>query len=624
MKKIFTRNLFVYMLIALLVTICAIFTLQTFVSNQDNTNNSLDKLATVKEKLMANDQQIAQLTETLGQNNLAKTRAFAEIIAADKSIINSKSKMAKIMERLIVNELHVIDAKGIITHSTVDAYLGFDMNSGEQSRAFMTLVDDPSQEIVQEPQPNAAEGTLMQYIGVARKDAEGLVQVGIRPEMLEQMLASTQIDIVLNDIEFGNSGYVYAVDANTGLVLSFPDTSFINTNAEEIGLPSISNAKGSAKVNGVSGYYVTDKYQDIVIGTFLPSHEYYQNRFSQTLVVSLSVFIIFTVLLIMINRMLENTIVSGIHRIANGLKEIADGNFSLTISENGNPEFTMLSASVNKMVTSMCLNMEENQNLLAKQKEDMQQNILLINSVKNACANLEEASQNTFSNAQAIHQGTEDQENAVRSLKSIMNELMKELSSSADASSEVANSTQIASQKVLSTKEQMENLKISIQKISDMSTEIEKIIGEINAIAQQTNMLSLNASIEAARVGEMGKGFAVVATQVGELAARSANAAKETESLITNSIQAIEAGKQITEQTVAEFSTVVSEIENASNSVYNISGLVKQNVSIVTQAVEGLGLISEVVEQNVEISKNTEQVSANMASETNQLLKIIE
>ena len=113
----------------------------------------------------------------------------------------------------MVNELHVIDADGIITHSTVDAYIGFDMGSGEQSAAFLVINDDPSIEIVQEPQENAAEGIVVQYIGVARKDAPGLVQVGIQPEILAETLAQTAIDVVLKDIEYGEKGYVFAVEA---------------------------------------------------------------------------------------------------------------------------------------------------------------------------------------------------------------------------------------------------------------------------------------------------------------------------------------------------------------------------------------------------------------------------
>ncbi len=65
----------------------------------------------------------------------------------------------------MVNEVHIIDEAGIITSSSIDAYVGFDMKSGEQSNAFMVIVDDPSIEIVQEPQENVAEGIIMQYIG---------------------------------------------------------------------------------------------------------------------------------------------------------------------------------------------------------------------------------------------------------------------------------------------------------------------------------------------------------------------------------------------------------------------------------------------------------------------------
>ncbi len=212
------------MIVALLVTIIAIFTLQTVTNSYSNQVSSQNKLADVKEKLAGNEANIAQLTENLGQNNLAKARAFADMLAVQPSIADDPVKLLEIRDRLMVNEVHIIDEEGIITSSSIDAYVGFDMKSGEQSNAFMVIVDDPSIEIVQEPQKNVAEGIIMQYIGVARTDAKGLVQVGVRPEVLEKALEGTDISVVLNEIDFGTNGYVYAIVKESGLLLAYPDT----------------------------------------------------------------------------------------------------------------------------------------------------------------------------------------------------------------------------------------------------------------------------------------------------------------------------------------------------------------------------------------------------------------
>ena len=182
MKKIFTQRLFCYMLVALIVTITSIFVLQTIINQKSNTKSSHNKLQEVKEKLAMNEENIDRLTENLSEDNLAKTRAFADMLAADKSIYGNMEKLEQIKDRLKVNELHIIDEKGIIVSSSIRDYIGFDMKSGDQSNAFMVIVDDPTIEIAQEPQVNVAEGVVMQYIGVARTDAKGFVQVGVRPD----------------------------------------------------------------------------------------------------------------------------------------------------------------------------------------------------------------------------------------------------------------------------------------------------------------------------------------------------------------------------------------------------------------------------------------------------------
>lgn len=624
MKKIFTQRLFIYMVVALLVTIVAIFTMQTITNSYSNKTASINKLADVKEKLAGNEENIAQLTENLGQNNLAKARAFADMLAAQPSMVSDQQKLLEIKDRLMVNEVHIIDEEGIIINSTVDAYVGFDMKSGEQSNAFMVIVDDPSIEIVQEPQENVADKIIMQYIGVARTDAKGFVQIGVRPEVLEKALAGTEVSVVLNEIDFGTNGYVYAIDKESGLLLAHPDTALIGTSAVEAGFPQDFTGHGKAKINGVSGYYNGEENGDMIIGTFLPASEYYAARRNQTLIVSLSMLLIFGVLLIMINRMVDSKIVQGINNITNDTKKIAEGNFDIIINEDGNPEYAQLSSSINKMVESICQSMRENEKLMNQQEQDVENNRMLIQNVKDACRELSQVSGRTLENADSIYNGTERQEQAVSDLEKIMEQLTQELNNSVNASNEINAASAATTGEIVTTQSQMTLLQNSMQKISDMSMQIEKIIDEINSIAEQTNLLSLNASIEAARAGESGKGFAVVASQVGELAARSAQAAKETNELITNSLQAVKEGQDITEQTVSTFGVVVKNIEQSRQDVEAISHMVQQNVSIVDLAVKQLIQISNVVTENVDISQNTKEASSDMADITSSLLELIE
>lgn len=622
MKKMFTKRLLGYMVVAFLATIGFIFVLQTFVAQGTNTNSAIEKLEMVKEKLVSNNQEIEKLTNSLSENNLAKTRAFAEILASDETVLTDDKRLQEICDELMVNELHVIDEKGIITHSTISAYVGFDMNSGEQSAAFMVIVDNPSIEIVQEPQKNVIEGTVIQYIGVARIDAKGLVQVGIRPEILEETLANTEINVVLRDMDYGDKGYVYAIDAESGAVLAHPDTELIGKNAAEVGL-SVEAGKGKAKVDGITGYYVSEEYEDMVIGTFLPSSEYYEARANQTLVVSLSMLVIFMLLLFIISKTVDTSIVSGINNLAVSMKKIAGGDFEIVVQENSNPEFAQLSQDINTMVKNIRTSIKENEQLLVQQKSDMEHTLSIFENIKGVCGELGMVSQKTLSSADDIFHGTEQQKQSVDDLEQVMGTLAKELNRSADASVEVTKTTEEAVTAISDTQKQMNILQNAIENISEMSREIEKIIVEIDEIASQTNLLALNASIEAARAGEMGKGFAVVATEVGNLAARSSEAARETNELITNSLHAISEGMTLTQDTAAIFGNVVKEIERANTEVGHIADMVRKNAVVVGQAVTEIDNITCVVNANIEISESSKRISENMAAITERLLNIV-
>lgn len=625
MRKKFTKSIMIYMLVSILVVIAAVFIYQVSMENYSNKQQVSEKLELVKQKIKSNEEEIARLTADVGQNNLAKTRAFADMLEGDPSILETEGALQEICERLMVRELHVIDEKGIITHSSIPEYVGFDMGSGEQSAAFLKIIDNPELEIVQEPQKNVKEGVVVQYIGVVRKDAEGLVQVGIQPEILEKTLEGTAIDVVLAGYDFGTNGYIFAIDKASGEVLAHGNKQCIGKKADEIGFPKeLKAGSGTAKIDGKKGFYTIQEYDGMWIGTMLPTSEYYSQIFMQTIVVSLALLIINAVLIFMINRYVSRNIVKGIVGISDATRQIAEGNYDVLVQENGNEEFMKLSSDINKMVENITNNLQNNKELLNRQQEDMQKSAHMLEQIKEVSSRMEDVSKQTLSGAISIHEGSEDQKSAIEGLRQTMGGLSDTLLNNAKTASDVSKETLLAVNELVDTKKMVLELAQSMEEISKTSQEIEEIIVEIDQIAEQTNLLSLNASIEAARAGETGKGFAVVASEVGALADRSSEAVKKTAALIQNSLDAVAKGREITNEAVNEFGVVVGKIQDTSQDVEQISKLMDANVEMVLLARDGLNAISDVVEKNVEIAMNSEDTARSMADEATYLMNIVE
>jgi len=625
MRKKFTDSVIRYMGISMLIVILAILAYQSISEWVTDRKLAVDKLESVKEKLDSNDKEIERLTENLGENNLAKTRALAEMLALNPTACMNNEQLRKICKDLMVNEVHVIDEKGIITHSSVDEYVGFDMGSGEQSAVFLDIIKDTSLEIVQEPQQNAAKGTVVQYIGVARRDAAGLVQVGIQPSILEETLAGTAIDVVLSDFDYGKKGYVFAIDQSSGEVLAHNNKGCIGKKAKEIGFPEkLKAGSGHAKVDGKSGFYTMEEHDGVLIGTMLPASELYLEILKQTLVVSLAMLIINILMIFMINRYVSRNIVTGIVSISDAMKQIADGDYSVEVHEQGNLEFQQLSNNINIMVQTIKENLGNNKELLKQQQLDMQDTVEMIAQIKGVSSSMEAISQETLQNSIAIHEGSENQKSAIEKLQDMMERLSSKLSEGAGSADEISKDTLQAVDGLTGVKDQVLLLSSSMEQISETSQQIEVIIDEINQIADQTNMLSLNASIEAARAGEMGKGFSVVASEVGALAERSSEAVKQTNTLIQNALQAIAHGRKITDEAVQGFVEAVERIEKTSQNVEQVSRMMGYHVELVTQASSGLGKISDVVDKNVEVAQNSENTARNMADEAGRLLALVD
>jgi methyl-accepting chemotaxis protein len=134
--------------------------------------------------------------------------------------------------------------------------------------------------------------------------------------------------------------------------------------------------------------------------------------------------------------------------------------------------------------------------------------------------------------------------------------------------------------------------------INDSSKKIVDIIGVIDGIAFQTNILALNAAVEAARAGEQGRGFAVVASEVRTLAQRSAAAAKEIKLLIGDSVEKVDAGTRLVDQTGETMEQVVNSIRRVTDIMAEIASASQEQIHGIEQVNQAIGLMDESTQQN--------------------------
>lgn len=226
--------------------------------------------------------------------------------------------------------------------------------------------------------------------------------------------------------------------------------------------------------------------------------------------------------------------------------------------------------------------------------------------------------------AQALAQGATEQAGSVQELSATISDVNQEVkgnASNAEKASEIALKTQEA---IKLSNEEMHKLTDSMDAIEEASNKIQDVISIIDNIAFQTNILSLNAAIEAARAGQAGKGFAVVADEVGNLAKRSQEAAQSTSDLIQMVTEAVNNGKAITDDTAEALKTVSGYAEETNTMIKQISEASVKQADSLNQISIGINQISEVVQNNSSTSQESAAASIELANEANRLNELVE
>jgi methyl-accepting chemotaxis protein len=168
---------------------------------------------------------------------------------------------------------------------------------------------------------------------------------------------------------------------------------------------------------------------------------------------------------------------------------------------------------------------------------------------------------------------------------------------------------------------------ISIQdnlQINKSSKKIADIITVIDEIAFQTNLLALNAAVEAARAGEHGRGFAVVAAEVRNLAQRSATAAKEIKGLINESIQRVNDGSELVNQSGKTLEEIVSSVKRVTDIIGEITAASQEQASGIDQVNKAIMSMDETTQQNAALVEETTSAAQSMKEQAKELLRQVE
>ncbi len=223
----------------------------------------------------------------------------------------------------------------------------------------------------------------------------------------------------------------------------------------------------------------------------------------------------------------------------------------------------------------------------------------------------------------SLSEGATSQAGSVQELNAALLEVQQQTQSSAKNARQANEFAQTAKNDAVIGNNQMKEMLGAMDEINTSSNNIGKIIKVIDDIAFQTNILALNAAVEAARAGQHGKGFAVVAEEVRNLAAKAANAAKETTEMIDGSIKKVETGSKIAHSTAEALDHIVELVEKAANLVNSITTSTNEQSVAIEEINKSISVVSQVVQANAATAQESAATSEELTNRAAQLKECI-
>lgn len=233
------------------------------------------------------------------------------------------------------------------------------------------------------------------------------------------------------------------------------------------------------------------------------------------------------------------------------------------------------------------------------------------------------AANQVASASQSLAEGASEQAASLEETSSSLEEMSSMTKRNADNAAQADNLMREANSVVNKASKSMTDLTKSIGEISDASRQTQKIIKTIDEIAFQTNLLALNAAVEAARAGEAGAGFAVVAEEVRNLALRSADAAKNTATMIEDTVKKVNDGTTLLDQTNSAFGEVATSTAKVGELVSEISAASDEQAKGIEQINRAVTEMDKVTQQNAANAEESASASEELSAQSQQMMDYV-
>lgn len=233
------------------------------------------------------------------------------------------------------------------------------------------------------------------------------------------------------------------------------------------------------------------------------------------------------------------------------------------------------------------------------------------------------SSEQVSAGAQTLAIGATEQASTIEELTAAISEISSQVAETARDTAKARQQSIQSGQQAANCNMQMQEMISAMADINHTAKEIGEITKKLEDIAFQTNILSLNASVEAARAGADGRGFAVVASEVRNLAVKSAEASKSTSVLIANTIYAIEKGVGIAERTAETLTQVVDNTQSVLKTVEKIADAAGEQASTITMITQGMEQISDIVQTNSATAEESAAASEELSSQAEMLNNLV-